>query len=112
MCWWLPDAPLELGRCGRSALLLAYVALQALLLLLFVAYYFDRSEYIAGSFYTLAAYECYLTLLPWLLSRDFNTRNSSGTWKTLTFMQGAVLMATLLANTGMTIVGAVDGNRG
>ena len=100
-----------LARCGRSALVVAYVCLQGLLLLLFVAYYFDRSEYFAGSYYTLVVYECYLTVLPWLLSRDLATREPNSTWETLTFMQGAVLFATLLANTGMTIVGAVDGNR-
>lgn len=108
---WNLDITDGLARCGRSALLVAYVCLQGLLLLLFVAYYFDRSEYFAGSYYTLVVYECFLTVLPWFLSRDLNTRDLSKSWQTLTFMQGSVLFVTLLANTGMTIVGALDGNR-
>lgn len=112
MSWWLPiNTPWEMARCGRSALLVGYVALQALLLLLFTAYYFPKSEYYAGSFFTFMLYECYLTVLPWLLSRDLDTRAAGEDWRTLSFMQGSVLVATLLANTGMTIVGSVDGNR-
>lgn len=95
----------------RVALNVAYVALQILLLLLFVAYFYYASPYLGGTWGLFALYQLYLTSLPWLLSKDFTLMSEKGEFtakKDLTFLQMCVLFGTLVANGGMTVTAMID----
>ena len=110
-CWQYSEEPDPfLARVARNALAAAYVCVELLLLLLVLAYYFDKTAYAGGTFYVFFAYGAYLTAMFWLLSRDDAQRwqDSNPDSLSLTFMQGSLLFLTLLANVGMTVVAVVD----
>lgn len=96
---------------SRLALNTAYVTLQILLLLLYVAYYYLGAPYAGNNWALFWLYQTYLTVLPWILSRDYLAMIEQGAFsKTdeLTFPQACVLVFTLGANVLMTFVALVD----
>lgn len=101
---------LQFSVC-RVALGVAYVALQILLLLLFVAYYYPDSPYSGGGAFMLILYELFLVCLLWFINTDYTAMLERGAvlmTDELTFIQKGVLFQVLIANAVMTIVAIVD----
>jgi len=93
------------------SLTVAYTSLQVLLLLLFVAYYYFASPYLGASWGLFIIYELFLSMLPWLLSKDYALmaeKGQLGSAQEISFPQACVLFVTLFANSLMTLVALID----
>lgn len=101
---WYSDSRLP-DYVWRTSLMAAYVSLQLLLVLLFVAYNFPGSLFAQGSaVYLLVLYEIFLTALAWLVSADLERKRAS----TFTGWQFGVMLCTTAACLGMAVVAIVD----
>ena len=116
MCryWVVPhkDDPTQvrLQVVARIALSWAFVCVQLLFLLLFLAYRYDGSPYGGSSWVVQVFYQLFLWLLAFLYQRDTeDLEKYPGTeFNLFTFLQSAAVIATILANAGMTIMAVVD----
>lgn len=119
MCtfWILPGASgdarfqtaYNLRTIARIALSGAFVCVQVLLLLIFLAYRHDGSPYGGASWVVQVAYQGFLWGLAFLYQRDADDRVKYDTPKDLfTFLQSLAVIAVALANAGMTIMAVVD----
>lgn len=125
MCnyWKLPDAPgnfasaefmrfqyaYNLKVYARIALSGAFVCVQVLFLLLFLAYRHDGSPYGGSSWVVQVAYQIFLWILAFLYQRDADDldkyNRDSGV---CSFLQSWAIVAAGLASVGMTIMAVVD----
>lgn len=90
---------------ARVALSGAFVCVQVLFLLLFLAYRHSDSPYAGGSWLVQVAYQIFLSILAFLFQRDADDQKVPGT---CTFLQSSAIIAVCLASVGMTIIAAVD----
>jgi len=96
---------------SKLGLIIAYVSLQVLLLLLFVAYYYSNSPYLGNSWFLFLIYELYLSLLLWLVCKDYAAMEETGKFSTthdLTMLQGTIILGAFVANGVMTLVALID----
>ncbi len=103
----------DIARMGRTALVAAYVCVQVLLLLLFLAYRFENGPYYGGDLFIFLIYEAFLTILVAILGYDHEARLTANTLvgqtcPGFTVLQGWFVVFVVLANMGMTIVSFVD----
>lgn len=91
-------------RMWQTALMVAYVALQLFLLILFAAYFYEKGPFGTGTIAALVFYELFLSILPWLLNQDCQLRKPG----VFTSFQGWTLVATLAACASMSVVAIVD----
>ena len=104
------DKELQFAVC-RVVLTVAYVALQILFFLLFVAYYYPDSPYAGGGLGILVVYEWFLVCLLWFINTDYKAmleRGAISKTDELSLIQRGVLFLVLVANGVMTIVAIVD----
>lgn len=95
----------------RVVLTVAYVALQILFCLLFVAYYYPDSPYVGGGAGIFVMYEWFLVCLLWFINTDFLAmleRGAISKTDELSLIQRGVLYLVLVANGVMTIMAIVD----
>jgi hypothetical protein len=121
-CWngipddFYADPPVDSSYWCRQAYVVAYVALQILLTLLFAAYRFPESPYSSGGVAVFVLYQLFLTALPVLLQQDYNNRLIHGPQTpdkhlltaTLSFVQMVFVMLVTAGCAGMTITAFVD----
>ena len=99
----------NLKMVARIALSAAFVCVQLLFLLLFLAYRNDGSPYAGSSWVLQVAYQGFLWFLAFLYQRDANDRDNHGTkLKEFTFVQSTAVFATVLVSAALTIVAVVD----
>lgn len=94
---------------ARVSLSWAFVCVQVLFLLLFLAYRNDGSPYGGGEWAVQVFYQGFLFLLAFLYQRDANDRETlPSKMQDFTFLQSLAVFATGLANVGMSIMAVVD----
>lgn len=107
--WERHQSAFNLRVIARIALSAAFVCVQVLFLLLFLAYRHDGSPYGGSSWVVQVAYQIFLWLLAFLYQRDADDREKYGTPPGVcTFMQSWAIFAAGLASVGMTIMAVVD----
>ena len=99
----------NLKLVARIALSAAFVCVQVLFLLLFLAYRNDGSPYAGSSWVLQVFYQIFLWILAFLYQRDANDRDTYGTnLEKFTFVQSTAIFATALVSAALTIVAVVD----
>jgi magnesium-transporting ATPase (P-type) len=104
-----PESAQDLKIVARIALSAAFVCVQVLFLLLFLAYRNDGSPYAGSSWVLQVFYQIFLWFLAFLYQRDANDRETYGTnLDKFTFVQSTAIFATVLVSAALTIIAVVD----
>jgi hypothetical protein len=105
-CWYLgTDKNNVVADTAGRALGGAFVCVQILLLLLCLAYRMGDTPYASGHVMVFVAYEIFLTLIAVAVSVDDEDTTFTSRFTT---PLSAVVLLTVLANVGMTLLAVVD----